>query len=370
MMRMSEHDAFLKKAGWGDALVAPLPGDASTRRYARLTRGDSTAMLMHQPQGAETPAAAADASEEVRRALGYNAVARLAGADCGRFAAVADYLRGRGLAAPKIYAADFPRGLAVLEDFGDALFAEVLSEGESEEELYKAAVEVLARLHVEGAPVRLADGVPLHAYDEIALIAETDLLPEWFLPLALDRPATPDELSEHRALWRAALRSVKDSPRVFVHRDFHAQNLIWMPDRDGLARVGLIDFQDAVAGPRAYDLVSLIADARRDVSPELAEIATAHYLAAMRAQGMPVNEAEFRAEMAVMAAQRNIKIVGIFARLYKRDGKRRYLSYLPRLWTYLDRDLSHPALADLRRWYDRTLPAALRTLPQIERGAV
>ena len=363
---MSEQNAFLKDAGWGDAHVAPLPGDASTRRYARLTRGHERAMLMHQPQNAETPTAPVNASEETRRALGYNAIARLAGADCGRFAAVADYLRGRGLAAPKIHAADYPRGLVVLEDFGDDLFADVLAQGGSEEALYEAAVEVLARLHAQDAPAELADGMPLHAYDEVALVAETDLLPEWFLPLALDRPATKSEVEEHRALWRKALNTLSAS-RVFVHRDYHAQNLIWMPEREGLSRVGLIDFQDAVAGSRAYDLVSLLEDARRDVSPAVAEVATAHYLAKMRAQGMPLNEAEFRAEMAVMAAQRNAKIVGIFARLYKRDGKRRYLSYLPRVWAHLENDLAHPALAALRSWYDRTIPAAFRTLPHIER---
>ncbi len=133
-----------------------------------------------------------------------------------------------------------------------------------------------------------------------------------------------------------------------------------------MARVGLIDFQDAVAGSRAYDLISLTEDARRDVSPELGEIAATHYLAAMRAQGTPLDETRFRAEMAVMAAQRNTKIVGIFARLYARDGKRRYLSYLPRVWTYLERDLRHPLLSDLRAWYDRLIPVARRTLPELE----
>lgn len=360
-------EAFLKKSGWGDAKVAPLPGDASTRSYARLFRGDETAMLMHQPPGAETAAASAGSGESERRALGYNAVARLAGADCGRFAAVATYLRERGLAAPQIYAADIPQGLAILEDFGDALFAEILNDCRSEEELYKAAVEVLARLHAQSAPAQLPGGFPLHAYDELALLAETDLLTEWFAPLALGRALTEAETQEHRRLWRAALDSIAASPQVFVHRDYHAQNLIWMPQRAGLARVGLIDFQDAVAGSRAYDLISLIEDARRDVSPALAEQATQHYLAAMRAQGTPVDEAQFRHEMAVMAAQRNAKIVGIFARLFQRDGKARYLAYLPRVWGHLERDLAHPSLRQLRAWYDATIPAALRVLPQIEK---
>ena len=363
---MSETEEFLRRSGWGDAAVAPLPGDASTRSYARLTHNERRAMLMNQPQGAEAPTAPADADEATRRALGYNAVARLAGADCRRFAAVADYLRARGLGAPQIHAADHAQGLMVLEDLGDALFTDVIPIGAPEEELYKAAVEVLARLHKERAPALLAEDVPLFVYDDVALIAETDLMLEWFLPLALDRAATEAEYKEHRALWQAALAAIADSEPVFVHRDYHAQNLMWLPERTGLARVGLIDFQDAVAGSRAYDLISLTEDARRDVSPALAEIATAHYLSVMRAQGTSLDENHFRAEMAVMAAQRNAKIVGIFARLYKRDGKRRYLAYLPRVWNYLERDLSHPLMSDLRAWYDRVLPKARRSLPELE----
>jgi aminoglycoside/choline kinase family phosphotransferase len=359
---MSEQ--FLKDAGWSDAALAALPGDASTRTYARLTRPGQSAMLLRQPQKAESPAASVQASEAERRALGYNAIARLAGADCGRFAAVARYLRQRGLAAPQILAADFPQGLILIEDFGDDLFADVLADGGAEEKtLYQAAVEVLAQLHKEDAPAELPGGFALHAYDDVALLAEIDLLTEWFLPLALGRSATDGESAEHRRLWRAALESIAGGRRVFVHRDYHAQNLFWMPGREGLGRVGLIDFQDAVAGSPAYDLVSLIEDARRDVAPELAEMATRHYLATMG----DVDEARFRQEMAVMAAQRNAKIVGIFARLFKRDGKDRYLAYLPRVWSYLDRDLTHPSLADLRQWYDRTIPQEVRHLPQVQK---
>jgi N-acetylmuramate 1-kinase len=353
---------FLKRSGWGDATVTPLPGDASTRRYARLAMGTRKAMLMDQPQGAETPTAPADASEEERRALGYNALARLAGADCARFDAAAAWLRGQGLAAPDIYAADHAQGFVILEDLGDALFAHVLADGGNEEELYKAAVEVLAKIHANDAPASLAPGKPLFAFDQAALVAETDLLPEWYLPLALGRKATDEEVAQHRKLWRAALSGIGNGRRVFVHRDYHAENLLWLPQRDGAQRVGLIDFQDAVAGSSAYDLISLTKDARRTVSPELAEIATQHYLAAMAAQGMALDEQAFRHEVSVMAAQRTVKIVGIFARLYKRDGKPRYLAFLPRLWNYLERDLAHPALADLRSWYDRVIPADKRAL--------
>jgi aminoglycoside/choline kinase family phosphotransferase len=359
---------FLARAGWSGAVVGPLPGDASTRRYARVSKDGERLMLMHQPQGAETAAAPASATAAQRQALGYNAVARLAGADTGRFAAVADYLRGRGLAAPRIHAADFSQGLVLLEDFGDALFADVLKEGGPEEELYRHAVEVLARLHAEEGPAQIGD-YPLFAYDELALLAETDLLTEWFMPLALGRAVSEEERASHRALWKKALDQIAGAPKVFVHRDYHAQNLIWMPSRAGLEKVGLIDFQDAVAGPRAYDLVSLLEDARRDVAPELAARATAHYLATMRAQGTPVDEEAFRAEMAVMAAQRNAKIVGIFARLYRRDGKARYLAYLPRVWRMLEADLRHPSLAELRAWYDQAIPPAARTLPDLQKDS-
>jgi aminoglycoside/choline kinase family phosphotransferase len=353
---------FLDRAGWGQADVTPLPGDASTRRYARLALAGRKAMLMDQPQGAETPTAPPGASEEARRALGYNAVARLAGADCARFAAAADWLRGHGLAAPEIHAADHGQGFVILEDLGDALFADVLADGGDETALYKAAVEVLAAIHAHDAPAALSPDKPLFDYDSTALVAETDLLTEWFLPLALGRVATDAEVTEHRSLYRAALASIGATRRVFVHRDYHAQNLLWLPDRAGVARVGLIDFQDAVAGSAAYDLISLTEDARRDVSPAIAEAATVHYLETMRAQGTPVDEAAFRQEMAVMAAQRNAKIVGIFARLYKRDGKARYLDLLPRVWGYLERDLAHPALGGLRAWYDRVIPPASRVV--------
>jgi hypothetical protein len=360
---MSDQRAFLNKVGWGEAAIAPLAGDASTRSYARLRHGARQAMLMDQPQGAESAVAAPDASEAARRTLGYNAVARLAGADCRRFAAVSNYLSARGLSSPKILAADYGQGLLVIEDLGDDLFTEVVTSANCEK-LYGAAVEILAKLHTEQAPKSLPGDTPLFVYDEIALIAETNLMLEWFFPLALGRPASEAEYKEHRALWKAALDAIQGSDIVFVHRDYHAQNLLWLPQREGLGRVGLIDFQDAVAGSRAYDLISLVEDARRDVPTALAESATRHYLASAKSFGAPVDEERFRAERAVMAAQRNTKIVGIFARLFLRDGKRRYLDYLPRVWNYLEQDLSHPLLADLRHWYDRVLPKARRAVPE------
>ncbi|MGZ5923957.1 MAG: aminoglycoside phosphotransferase family protein [Rhizomicrobium sp.] len=360
--RTAEMDAFLKQAGWAAAVRTPMPGDASTRRYVRLDLNGRKAMLMDQPQTAEAPAAPATATPDERRALGYNAVARLAGADVARFVAASNYLRAQGLSAPEIYAADPARGFAIIEDLGDALYADVVNDHD-EKELYAAAADVLATLHGRNAPELLPPDKALHAYDETALTAEIDLLTEWFMPVALGRAATADELAEHRALWQAALHETLKPPSVFVHRDYHAQNLIWLPSRSGLARVGLIDFQDAVAGSKAYDLISLVEDARRDVAPDVAEATTAHYLQAMKRQGTPLDERAYRSQMAVMAAQRNAKIAGIFARLYKRDSKPRYLGYLPRVWGYLNRDLEDPALRKLKAWYDRAIPRARRGTP-------
>lgn len=356
-------DAFLKSAGWADAERQPLTGDASTRRYIRLVRGDKTALLMDQPQGAEAPTAAANATPAERQALGYNAVARLAGADCGRFVAAANYLTGLGLSAPEIYAADAPNGYVLMEDLGADLFTDSLAKGVSETELYQGAAEVLARIHADTAPAVLPPDKVLHAYDETALLAEVDLLTEWFFPVGLGRSATADELAEFHGLWRAVLAPVLNTRPVFVHRDYHAQNLMWMPGRDGAARVGLIDFQDGVAGSPAYDMISLVEDARRDVSAATGRLTLSHYLDKMQAQGTPVDGDAFALEMAVYAAQRNTKIVGIFARLARRDGKARYLDLLPRVWSYLNNDLTHPALAELKSWYDRTIPFAARGVP-------
>jgi len=374
MTRDEQMRDFLAGCGWGNAVVTPIPGDASTRSYARLADGARKALLMNQPQGAETPVAPPLASADERRALGYNAVARLAGADIGRFAAVAQHLRGLGLSAPEILAADNDSGFMVLEDMGDGLFDRVVAAGGDERELYLGAMEVLAKLHAAPAPAFLPPTAfagararqdamgdkPLFAYDETALIAEVDLLTQWFFPHALEREASEAEMEEHRALWRTALAPVLAAPYMFVHRDYHAQNLLWLPQRSGAARTGLIDFQDAVAGSSAYDLVSLLEDARRDVEPAVAQVAVRHYLDLMTAQGTTQDEPALRAQMAAMAAQRNAKIVGIFARLFRRDGKPRYLGYLPRVWGHLNNDLAHPSLAPLRAWYARTIPEEKR----------
>jgi len=348
--------SFLSEAGWQDAKREPLPGDASSRTYIRVVKAGRSAMLMDQPQQAETPLAGAGATPEERRQLGYNAVARLAGADCARFIAMAAHLRAAGLAAPEVYAADTKNGFLLLEDFGDNLYADALVSGADETELYATAVDALIAIHNEPAPVA-PGGIPLFDYDETALLGEIDLLTEWYLPMALGRPIELDEQIEHRNLWRSTLARVLADSRVFVHRDYHAQNLIWMPKRHGIARVGMVDFQDAVAGHPAYDLISLLEDARRDVSPALADAMTAHYLAR---SSLRSNREAFLSATAIFAAQRNAKIIGIFSRLAKRDGKPRYLNHLPRVWRYMERDLENPALENLKTWYERIVPRETR----------
>jgi len=354
---------FLAHTGWGDAVRVPLTGDASTRRYIRLGQNGTSALLMDQPPGAEAPVARSNATPEERKALGYNAVARLAGADCARFVAAANYLRSLGLSAPEIYADDAAQGLVLMEDLGADLFVDSLAKGVDEKLLYEGAAEVLAKLHAADAPRVLPEGKDLHPYDETALLAEVELLTEWFFPVALGREASEAEVSEFLGLWRKTLLPLLAAPGVFVHRDYHAQNLMWMPERRGAARVGLIDFQDAVAGSPAYDMISLIEDARRDVPAEIGQLTINHYAKAMTDQGTPVDEESFALASAVFAAQRNTKIAGIFARLCVRDGKPRYLAYLPRVWSYLTADLDHPALAPLKSWYDRAIPPGARGVP-------
>ena len=348
--------SFLRHAGWQEAMQVRLAADASTRRYIRVIKDDHSAMLMDQPQQAETLAAGADTSPADRRRLGYNAVARLAGADFARFVAVAAHLRALGLAAPEIIAADTENGFLLLEDFGDNLYTDAIAAGTDENELYGAAIDALVAIHNEPAPTTLGQ-IPFFDYDETALLAEIDLLTEWFLPQALGRPTSLDERNEHRSLWQATLTPVLRGPRIFVHRDYHAQNLIWMPERSGVARVGMVDFQDAVAGHPAYDLISLLEDARRDVSPELASAMTAQYL---ERSNDNANREEFVSAAAVLAAQRNAKIIGIFARLAKRDGKPSYLSHLPRVWRYMEHDLEDPQLKNLKAWYERMVPNETR----------
>lgn len=333
--------AFLAAAGWGDAARAPLAGDASFRRYERLRGPTGSAVLMDAPPDA--------------------------GEDCRPFVAIGAHLRRLGFSAPAVLAADLAEGFLLLEDLGDDLYARVLPAAGDEAALYAEAVDLLDALHAEPVPAALPvrGGAPyaLPDYSEARLQAEADLLPEWYLPEWRGRPTPADLAAEYRALWRDLLPATRAAAPVLVLRDYHAENLLWLPRREGLARIGLLDYQDGVNGHPAYDLVSLLSDARRDVPPALADAMLARYAAAAARRDPAFDEAAFRTAFAVLGAQRNCKIIGIFARLWRRDGKPNYLALIPRVWRNLERDLAHPALAGVREWLDRIVPPASRPIP-------
>jgi N-acetylmuramate 1-kinase len=358
---------FLLHAGWGDAAHEPLAGDASSRRYVRLRRNGSTALLMDAPPKAESSACPPDADEETRRKLGYNALARLAGPDSRRFGAFAHTLAARGLESPDIMDADYENGLLVIEDLGDDLFARAIAQGAEPQPLYEAAIDVLLALHLTPAPPALGvtdPRIPLLSYDALAYKAEVDLLVDWLYPL-LRGGALPDDLrAEWNELWSKAIARLTTASPVIVLRDFHAENLFWLPQRSQLHRVGLIDFQDGLSGSPAYDLVSLLEDARRDVDPGLAEAMIARYAAGAQMRDRNFEEVAFRSDYAILGAQRNAKILGIFARLWRRDKKPGYLRLIPRVWRHIEHDLTSPALTDLKAWFDRNLPHALRVEPE------
>ncbi|WP_295227194.1 N-acetylmuramate/N-acetylglucosamine kinase AmgK [uncultured Brevundimonas sp.] len=352
---------FLKAAGLADAVRAPLPGDASTRRYERLTpETGPTLMLMDQAPAAESQPCDPRWTPEQRHAAGWNAVARLSAGRIEAFAAVAAHLKSLGLSAPEIPALDAANGLAVLEDFGDDLFARVIESGADETPLYLAAIEALAVLHEAGAPPETLQGPggdwPLLTYDETALQGGADLFVEW-LPKLDDRVRfDAAAVADWRAAWAPIVASGAAGASVMTHRDYHAENLIWLPERDGPARVGMIDFQDAVRAHPSWDLHSLLQDARRDVSPALEAEALDRYFALRPG----VDRAAFMADYSGLAALNEARIIGIFARLIARDGKPRYRQFLPRMWRHLNANLEQPALASVARWFDRHISAEVR----------
>lgn len=287
------------------------------------------------------------------------------------FVAVSDYLRTRGLASPNVLAADIEDGFLILEDFGDAKFTGLLEKaGEGEERaLYREAVEVLIELHreVPGAslPIPTHAPYPLPTFDDALLLEEAFLFTDWYLPALTGKDTAASARADFEACWRAAFEGLRAQPQCLVMRDYHVDNLMLRESREGLLRIGLLDFQDAVIGPVAYDLVSLLQDARRDVPPAIEEAMIAVYLDAYP----QLDRDKFAASYAVLGAQRNVKIIGIFTRLWKRDGKPRYLSIIPRVWGLLERDLAHPALSGIKAWFDEHVPTALRVAPNPDTGA-
>ncbi|MEN9682752.1 MAG: hypothetical protein RLZZ427_503 [Pseudomonadota bacterium] len=310
-------EPFLAAAGWSGAQIEPLAGDASFRRYFRIRSADGrSAMLMDAPPPNEDPAP---------------------------FLRAAKWLDGNGLRAPAILAEDPARGLVLLEDFGEVRMREYLDQWPADERVvYQGAVDALIRLH------RLPPG-PFLDYSLQEYLREVKLLIEWYCPargLAIDAAG-------YVTAWETVLADLlpRQRPGVTVLRDYHAENVMLL---GALHDQGLLDFQDALVGHPAYDLVSLLQDARRDVSEQLEADMFDYYVERTGA------DADFLADYARLGAQRNAKIVGIFVRLWQRDGKPRYLEYIPRVWAALERDLAHPALGPVKAWFDANIPADLR----------
>jgi len=351
---------FLKTAGLAGAVRAPLPGDASTRRYERLTTpSGSTLMLMDQPAATESQPCDPSWTPAQRHASGWNAVARLSAGRIEAFAAVADHLRSTGLSAPGIIAFDVAAGLAVIEDFGDDLFVRVIEAGEPEAPLYLAAVEALATLHDAPAPEVLngpAGDWPLLTYDETALQGGADLFVEWMPRLHPAFRFDADAMAGWRAAWAPLVSRGAAGATVMAHRDYHAENLIRLSGRRGPAGVGLIDFQDAVRAHPSWDLHSLLQDARRDVPAALEARALDHYFALRPG----IDRASFMQDYAGLAALNEARILGVFARLITRDGKPRYRDFMPRVWGHLNANLEKPGLETVAAWFDRHVPAGLR----------
>ena len=309
--------AFLARAGWGNARIEPLAGDASFRRYFRVLDADRRAVLMDAPPPHEDPRP---------------------------FLSIARHLCAQGFAAPAILAEDLSEGLILLEDFGDARMREMVDAGKVDETAtYAATVALLAELHRHPPAT-----VPPYSRKE--LHREAGLLTEWYCPAV----GLNVENEAYRAAWDIAFDRIDDAPPVTVLRDYHAENIMLRDGLSGYAHLGLLDFQDALVGHPAYDLVSMLQDARRDVPLDIETKMLVEY------QRLVHPGPAFLDSYAILGAQRNAKIVGIFTRLWQRDGKPRYLDFLPRVWDYLERDLAHPALAEVRDWFDANIPADRR----------
>lgn len=359
LSRLLEIRNFLARAGWGgpDTAFQFLQGDASARRYARLVRvGGQRAILMDSPKQPDGP--------PVRNGLPYSRIAHLA-EDVRPFVAVGTALRQRGFRAPEVYAFDLDAGLLLIEDLGDHVFGTEVARGASQEELWERGVDTLATLrrHPPDLEMRLPDQTTyrLPLLDRGAFEIEAELLVDWYWPALHGKPVPEDVRTSFLENWRTVFARLDQLPKGWLLRDYHSPNLIALDARDGSGAVGIIDFQDALLGPEAYDLVSLLQDARVDVPVDIEMRLLDRYVLSVLAGAPGFDEMTFRFSYAALGAQRNTKILGIFARLAQRDGKRQYLAHVPRLWNYLARDLAHPDLARLEAWYDRHFPLEVRS---------
>jgi tRNA threonylcarbamoyl adenosine modification protein YjeE len=340
----AEH-AMLEASGYQHATRTHIQGDASTRSYERLSLDEGTAILMKAPAGKDGP--------PIRQGRTYGEIAKLA-QSMEPFIALSRGLRARGFSAPEIYAADLKSGLLLIEDLG----TEGVVTGDPAapiEERYAAAIDLLIALHKQELPIALPVAprieYALPRYDLDALLIEAELLIDWYLPHRGSKPLEATAREIFRALWREALIEPLSRPATWVLRDFHSPNLLWLEHREGMQRIGLLDFQDALIGSAAYDVASLLMDARCTVSEDLELKLLSQYAIGRLTADPSFDHAQFAAHYVIMGAQRATKILGIFARLDKRDGKPQYLRHMPRVWNYLMRALEHPALSAIKGWY-------------------
>ena len=330
--RLTLLNDFLKQNGWDDGNRRLLAADASFRHYDRLTRLDESRVLMDAPPP----------MENVRP-----------------FLKVARHLEKLGYSAPHVYAADEENGFVLLEDFGDATYTRLLKKGEDERALYTLATDLLIDLHKLDEETAVPEDLP--PYDDDALLREAMLFPDWFMPAAFGHETDKAAADEYALLWQEVFPLVQKMPKTIVLRDYHVDNLMILDGKTGLQACGLLDFQDALAGAVTYDIMSLLEDARRDIDAGLLNAMRDRYIAGMG--GALPDRDDFLASWAVWAAQRHVKVLGIFVRLCVRDGKPRYLQHLPRLWRLLERALEHPALGKLKVWFDKNVPAEYRNIP-------
>lgn len=343
--------AFLERSGRARAHRRHLLGDASTRAYERIRHGAERTVLMNWPPHPEGP--------PLKDGLSYRQLAGIA-AGAPAWLAVQAHLASLGLSVPRVEAVDAAAGLILLEDLDSAYVVEA---GRPVAERYRIAADLLAEVHRHPVPAELpVPGGGVHRlprYDHRSMGIEVELLLDWYAPWRLGRRLAADAEEAFRAIWTEAFERLARAAPVLVLRDYHSPNLHWLPAREGIARIGIVDFQDALIGPAGYDVGALAYDARVLIPPELRRDLIACYVGARRARDPAFDPASFEEELAITAAQRLTKIVGLFARLAVRDGKPGYLAHLPRLAGYLKSVLAEPVLSGLRQWYETHLPEAV-----------
>jgi tRNA threonylcarbamoyl adenosine modification protein YjeE len=343
-------NAFVNQSGMRGGTRYFFEGDASSRRYERIVTTTSTMLLMDMPSRPDGPV--------VRNGKSYSAIAHLA-EGIGAVVGINDYLSNLDYSVSKIYDADVKNGLALIEPLGNNVFGRMIARGDDMGEPMKVAVEILADMAQRDwpnkVPVRGSSDHFIATYDLDAMMIEVDLLPSWFWPLHKKSDPSEEIKKDFSNIWQAILPHVRPKRPVWALRDYHSPNLLWMPEREGLRHVGIIDTQDCVMGHPAYDLVSMLQDARVDIDFQRADELYDYYCDLRLATGQ-FDAREFSRAFAILGAQRATKILGIFARLSRRDGKHVYLNHIPRVSRYLKRNLAHPDLAILKKWYDRNLP--------------